>query len=69
MTSSAKPSRANAFENEAIWNYKRPKIREQVENLKKIASCRYIYVNGNVMTWEEFGNYHYGYVGKPDQRE
>lgn len=50
-------------ESKGVWDYKLPIIREKESLLKHIKNEEYVYFNGYVMTWEEFGNYHYGYVG------
>ena len=48
----------------AEWDYKLPKKRRDEPILKDIKDEEYVYFNGYVMTWEEFGNYHYGYIGR-----
>ena len=49
--------------NRGKWDYKVEKIRENNKNFKTISDYTFIYVNGCPMTWEEFGNYNYGYTG------
>ena len=45
------------------WDYKRPEVRARDSRLESIASSRYVSYEGIVMDWEQFGNFHYGYVG------
>ena len=47
------------------WDYKREEVRDREVNsaIHGIMNEEYVYVNGEVMTWEEFGNFHYGYMG------
>lgn len=45
------------------WDYKLPDNRENNQLLAPIASKEYVYYNGYVMDWEQFGNFHYGYTG------
>ena len=44
------------------WDYKLEDRRKQDIYLEGIADEKFVFINGYTMTWEEFGNYHYGYV-------
>ena len=55
----------NNVKNGGDWDYKRPNVRRDDPRLAGIADMDYVYYDSHVMTWEEFGNYHYGYVGAP----
>ncbi len=50
-------------DHKADWDYKEYNSTERDSYLGKIANVDYIYCNDQVMTREEFGNYHYGYIG------
>jgi RHS repeat-associated core domain len=45
------------------WDYKVRPVRENDTILREISNSNYVYSHGMVMTWEEFGNFHFGYTG------
>jgi hypothetical protein len=56
----------NKVRSNADWDYKLEDMREADPILAEIAQLDFVYYDGQVMTWEEFGNYHYGYVGEQE---
>ena len=47
-----------------IWDYKRDEVRDNDPILKEIKDIPYVMIGNTLLSWHDFGNFHYGYVGK-----